>query len=149
MGGGCSESDDDLGADDLDLGEDEGAGELDFLGAGGAVIACLAGEGRAELAEVGEVDLLAGETHGLEDGVELFAGGSGKRFTLLFVVKAGGVADEHEVGAGLALGKDEGLAEGAEVAEGGPVLGEVAQVGEFSSGVSPWGYGFGDVERLS
>lgn len=126
MCGGGSEGDDDLGADDFDFGEDEGAGELDFLGACGAVVAGLAGEGGAEFTDVSEVDLLAGEAHGFEDGVELFACGAGEGFALLLFVVAGGVADEHEVGGGWSGGKDEMITEGAEVAEGGPVGGEVA-----------------------
>ena len=148
MGGGGSEGDDDLGTHDFDLGENKGAGELDFFGTRGTVIARLTGKGGTKFTDVGEVDLFARETHSLEDGFKLVAGGSGKRFTLLFVLKAGGIADEHELGSGRALGKDEGLAEGAQVAQGGPVLGEVAQVGELFGGGVAVGDGLGDVERF-
>ena len=146
MGSCSSEGDDDFGAHDFDLGEDEGARELDFLGAGRAVVARLAGESGAEFAEVCEVDLFTGKSHRLENGIELFACGSGEGFAFLFFVIAGGVADEHEVGGGWSGGEDEVWAEGAEVAEGGPVLGEVAEVGElFLGGVALDG-GFGNVE---
>ena len=146
MGGGRSEGDDDLGAHNFDLGENEGAGELDFLGAGGTVVARLAGKGRAHFTDVGEVDLFARKAHRFENLFQLFAGRTGKGCTLLFVVKAGGVADEHQLGTGLAFGKDEGLAEGTELAEGGPVLGEIAQACELLLGGVAMGNGFGDDE---
>ena len=146
MGSCSSEGDDDFGAHDFDLGEDEGARELDFLGAGRAVVARLAGESGAEFAKIGEVDLLAREAHGLEDGIELFTGGTSEGLAFLLLMIARGVADEHEVSSGRACGEDEVGAEGAEIAEGGPVLSKVAEIGECFFGGIAYGSRLWDVK---
>ena len=60
LGGGGAEGDDGFGTDDVDFGEDEGAGELNFFWASGSVVAGLARESGTEFTEIGEVNLFAG-----------------------------------------------------------------------------------------
>ena len=118
LGGGGAEGDDDGGADDVDLAEEEGHEELGFLGCGDAVA------GGPDLADVADVDLLAGEAHGGDLLVEQLAGPADEGAGLEVLVGAGRLADEHEGGVGVALAEDDVFP-----AVAGPVVVEV--FGEF------------------
>lgn len=124
MGGAGSEGDNDARFYNFDLSFEEGEGAGHFLGGGWAIVGGLVFGGGAEFANIGEIDLLAGEAHGFEDLVEFVAGWADEGFLLLLVVEAGGLADEHELGLWVAGGEDEGLAEALKVFKCGPSLGD-------------------------
>ena len=85
------------GLDELDLPPQIGLAGLDLLRARVAVV------GRPALEHVGDVDLLAGEADGRQQLLKQLAGLAYEGLALLVLVVAGRFADEHEVGAGVAV----------------------------------------------
>ncbi len=87
--------------DQLDLPEEIRLARLDLVGHRVAVA------GRAALDDVGDVDLGAGEPDALEQPVEELAGLADERVALLVLVEARRLADEHQVGVGVAHAEDD------------------------------------------
>ena len=131
FGGGGAEGDDALGFDDPQFGPEEGEAGAHFLAAGLAVVGGLVLQRGAELADIGDVDLLAAESHGSEDGVELLTGLADEGFAAAFFLVAGGFADEDDLCFGVSDREDHRLAEGAEIFGGFPCLGLFAEGGEL------------------
>jgi hypothetical protein len=67
------------------------------------------------LPDVGDVDIVAGQAHGGDDAGEKFAGGTDEGLALFVFVESGSLADEHEVGVGVAGAEDSLGARGGEV----------------------------------
>mgnify|MGYP003678961626 CR=1 FL=1 len=86
---------------------------------------------RAEFADVGDINEVAGETHRFEDLVELGSGGADEGFALEFVMIAGGFSDEHEVGLRISAGEDEGFAQSAKSAGRRPGGGGLLKGGDL------------------
>ena len=119
-GGGTAEGDDDLGTDDVDLFEEEGAAGAGFDGLGGAI------GGRAALYDVGDVDLFALEAHGGNHIVKELAGLADEGEAGGVFVGTGAFADEHEAGVGVAVAEDDVAAAGVGERAASAVADEVA-----------------------
>ncbi len=87
---------DHLRANELDLAEEVRLAQLDLVGLGVAV------SRRAALEDVRDVDLGPREADALEQAVEQLPGLADERDPLLVLVEAGSLADEHQVGFGVA-----------------------------------------------
>ena len=120
FGGARTQRDHHLGFDDVDFGLDEGKGTGQLFGRGFAIVGGLVFRGRSVFTDVGDVNHVAGESHGLEDLVEFLAGGAHEGFGLELFVVAGGFSDEHEVGPGIPAGEDHDLSQGAKGPGGWP-----------------------------
>lgn len=118
----AAKRDDAGGFDDVDFRTEEGEAGGDFRRIGGAVVGGLLRDGGAEFDDGSEIDLLAGEAHGLEDVIELLAGRADEGLAGDFLLIAGCLADEHDAGVGIASGEDEDVAQGAEAAGGRPIF---------------------------
>lgn len=108
--GGLAKGDNDFGADDVDLLEEEWDAGVGFVGLGGAVL-----RGPA-LDDIGDVDLFALEAHGGDHVVEELATPAYEGQALGVFVRAGALADEHELGVGVAVAEDELVAAFGELA---------------------------------
>ncbi len=106
--GGFAEGDEDARLDDGDLFAQVGEAALHFERRGGAVAGRVRRHVGAAFEDVGDVDVVAGQAHGVDDFGEEFAGASDEGLALLVLIRSGGLADEHEVGVGVA-GAEDGL----------------------------------------
>ncbi len=86
--------------DERQLLEQERLARRHFIGLGIAIAR------RAALDHVGDVDLLAGHAHGLDDLGEQLAGAADERLALLVLVLARRLADEHQAGLRVADAED-------------------------------------------
>ena len=87
--------------DQLDLPEEVRLAGLDLLGLRVAVA------GRAALEHVRDVDVRARETDPVQQLLEQLAGLADERHTLLVLVEAGRLADEHQLGVRVAGAEDD------------------------------------------
>jgi hypothetical protein len=145
-GGGGSEGDDDLGADDVDLFEEKGRAGVGLDGLGSAV-----GRGAA-FDDVGDVDLVAAQAHGGDHVVEELAGLADEGDAGGILVGAGAFADEEEAGVGVAVAEDDVAAAGVGERAAGAVADLVADSlkrgGFFVCGNECGGQGYEVVEGL-
>ena len=108
--------DDDFRPDDGEFPLEVGQAGGHFAGIGlavGGALRAVAGF-RAEFDDVGDVNLAAGQPHGLDDAVEQLAGGTDKGLAAFFLLGSRGFADENDVGLRVAGAEDKGIAQGAE-----------------------------------
>src|SRR5215210_5523043 len=87
--------------DELDLAEEVGAALLDLLGKRIAVA------GRAALDHVGDEHLVALEPDLLEQAIQELAGATDEGLALPILLRSRGLADEHELGVGVARAEHE------------------------------------------
>ena len=104
-----------LRADEIDLAMEIGDAGLHFLGRRLAVAGGLAGSVGPALEDVGDIDRIAGQPHGLDDPREQLAGLADEGFALFIFVGARGFADEHEFGVDIADAEDHVFARGGQV----------------------------------
>lgn len=127
--GGCpAQGYDHLRLDDLDFIHDDGQAGFNFFRRGGAVVGPLVRQRRTEFDDVGDVDHVSGESHGLQYLVEFFPGAAHKGLLLHFFIIARRFPDEHELRMGIARGKDHGVPQGIELPRRLPVLRQIPQV---------------------
>ena len=112
---GGAERDDGFGFDEIDLRVEIGKAAFHFFGCGRAIAVILAGGVRAAFEDVRDVNLLAGEAHGLNDFGEELSGATDEGFGLLVFFRTGSFADEHEFGIDATDAEDDVFARGDEV----------------------------------
>ena len=122
FGSRLAEGDEDAGLNDGDLLLHElQAGH--HLVAGGRAVAIALGllvvHHGTELADVGDIHIAALQAHRLDDAGEELPGDADEGFALLFLVRARGFADEHDLRLRAAGGEDHLVAQRAESAGGG------------------------------
>ena len=115
LGREVAESRDERRPDQLDLTEEVRLAGLDLLRLGIAVA------GRPALEHVRDVDVGPGHPDPVQEPLEQLAGLADERYALLVLVEAGRLADEHQLGVGVAgaeddlcAGRREGTARAAE-----------------------------------
>lgn len=122
LGGGGAEGDDGAGVDDFDFLEDELLRGFHLCGCGfaiGSALVVAAFDFGAPFYDIGNVDVGALDAHGADNFVEELTGFADEGLLLVFLVGAGGFADEHDLCVRIAGGEDESVAEGAEGFAGG------------------------------
>jgi hypothetical protein len=97
---------------------------------------------RTALDDVGNVNILAAQTHGLDHIGQQLAGASDERLTLLVFVCARGLADEHQISIGITDSEDDLLAALLVEAAAGAVANVFADQAEGGGGVGGCGLGF-------
>ena len=120
-GGNHPERHDNAGLHQANLEIQHRGRESDFLFGGRAGVEGLARLLRAEFDKVGDIDLLAGETHGLEHAVQLAAGRTLKRFTRFLIMIIHRIAHKHDIGREIPLAEHRGRTQRAEAAQRLPV----------------------------
>src|SRR5215469_7006535 len=139
LGSHSAEGHDCLGLDDLDLAKQVGRAGFAFFALGGAIA-----RGTA-LDDVGDVNVLAAESHRLDHVIQQLSGATDEWLALYVFVGTGSFADEHQISARIANAKDNLFAALFMQRTAGAIAEVFPDKAQGGAGIGGW---FGGLDRL-